>query len=44
VPADRTADYAAFLHAVQTDQSQHFTLTRSDAAVPPATKKPTSHP
>ena len=44
VPADRTADYAAFLHAVQTDQSQHFTLTRSDAAAPPATKKPTSHP
>jgi hypothetical protein len=44
VPANRTADYAAFLHAVQTDQSQHFTLTRSDAAVPPATRKPTSHP
>jgi Domain of Unknown Function with PDB structure (DUF3857) len=44
VPADRTADYAAFLHAVQTDQSQHFTLTRSDAAAPPATKKPTTHP
>jgi hypothetical protein len=44
VPADRTADYAAFLHAVQTDQSQHFTLTRSDAAAPPATEKPTSHP
>jgi hypothetical protein len=44
VPADRTADYAAFLHAVQTDQSQHFTLTRSDATAPPANKKPTSHP
>ena len=24
VPADHSADYAAFLHAVQTDQSQHF--------------------
>ena len=26
LPADRAADYAAFLHAVQNDQSQKFTL------------------
>ena len=31
LPATRTADYNAFLHAVQTDQSQLFTLTRPDA-------------
>jgi hypothetical protein len=29
VPADRAADYNAFLHAVQSDQSQFFTLDRS---------------
>jgi Domain of Unknown Function with PDB structure (DUF3857) len=41
VPADRTSDYAAFLHAVQTDQSQHFTLTRSESpAQHPSTPKP----
>jgi len=50
VPADRTADYAAFLHAVQTDQSQHFTLTRSDtpaqhpSAPNPAIRKPSPQP
>ncbi len=32
VPSARTADYNAFLHAVQTDQSQLFTLQRPDAA------------
>jgi len=31
VPPDRKPDYAAFLHAVQTDQAQLFTLTRADA-------------
>jgi hypothetical protein len=36
VPASQSADYAAFVHAVQTDQSQHFTLTRSDATPHPA--------
>jgi hypothetical protein len=35
VPAARAADYKAFLHAVQTDQSQIFTLER-EAAVPAA--------
>ncbi|HXL21420.1 MAG TPA: hypothetical protein VOA78_03055, partial [Candidatus Dormibacteraeota bacterium] len=28
LPADRASDYNAFLHAVQNDQSQLFTLTR----------------
>jgi hypothetical protein len=40
VPAAQSADYATFLHAVQTDQSQHFTLTRSEATPHPATSKP----
>ena len=39
VPAGQSADYAAFLHAVQTDQSQHFTLSRTDAAAHPSTPK-----
>lgn len=39
VPAGQSADYAAFLHAVQTDQSQHFTLSRTDAVAHPATPK-----
>jgi hypothetical protein len=30
VPAARAADYSAFLHAVQTDQAQVFTLIRPD--------------
>ena len=34
VPAARTVDYNAFLHAAQTDQAQLFTLTRSDPASP----------
>jgi hypothetical protein len=44
VPASRAADYGAFLHAVQTDQAQLFTLDRSPA--PPATTgatTPTAH-
>ena len=46
VPADRTTDYAAFLHAVQTDQSQRLTLTHPKlppprtSAPPPQTPKP----
>jgi hypothetical protein len=32
VPAARAADYSAFLHAVQADQAQLFTLTRPDAS------------
>jgi hypothetical protein len=52
VPADRADDYAAFLHAVQTDQAQRFTLTRTETTpVPPsnakaksATSKPASEP
>ena len=52
VPADRTADYNAFLHAVQSDQAQLFTLDResppepatkpasSTATSPPASKSP----
>ena len=32
VTADRAPDYAAFLHAVQTDQAQLFTLTRADVS------------
>lgn len=35
IPADRAAEYNAFLHSVQNDESQFFTLER--AAVPPAT-------
>jgi hypothetical protein len=31
IPGARAADYGAFLHAVQTDQAQLFTLTRPDA-------------
>jgi hypothetical protein len=43
VPASQSADYAAFVHAVQTDQAQRFTLTRSDATPHPATTaKPTT--
>ena len=32
VAPDRKPDYAAFLHAVQTDQAQLFTLTRGDGS------------
>jgi hypothetical protein len=34
VPADRAADYNAFLHAVQNDQAQLFTLDRELARAP----------
>ncbi|MGC1614654.1 MAG: DUF3857 domain-containing protein [Candidatus Acidiferrum sp.] len=36
IPADRAADYNAFLQAVQNDESQFFTLERAE----PATAKP----
>jgi transglutaminase-like putative cysteine protease len=32
VPASRAVDYSAFLHAVQTDQAQMFTLDRASSA------------
>jgi hypothetical protein len=40
VTADRAPDYAAFLHAVQTDQAQRFTLTRSDGSSTTAASAP----
>ena len=39
IPADRAADYNAFLHAVQSDESQVFTLERADTT-PATTQKP----
>jgi hypothetical protein len=39
IPADRAVDYNAFLHAVRSDESQVFTLERSDTT-PAATQKP----
>jgi hypothetical protein len=39
IPADRAADYNAFLRAVENDESQTFTLERGDTT-PPAPKKP----
>jgi hypothetical protein len=39
IPADRVADYNAFLRAVQNDESQVFTLERADTT-PLASKKP----
>jgi hypothetical protein len=50
VPAARIPDYNAFLHAVQTDQAQFFTLNRTATtpATPPAPQPtratPTSRP
>lgn len=55
VPADRAIDYNAFLHAVQSDQVQLFTLDRESppvpaakpattVPVPPPTPKPRSQP
>src|SRR5713226_5426093 len=51
VPAERAADYNAFLHAVQSDEAQLFTLDRESPATPdskpacsPATPPPTSKP
>jgi uncharacterized protein DUF3857 len=40
VGADRVPDYAAFLHAVQTDQAQLFTLTRADGLSTTAASTP----
>ena len=37
IPADRAAEYNAFLHSVQNDESQFFTLERAPA--PPATSR-----
>jgi hypothetical protein len=39
IPADRAADYNAFLRTVQNDESQVFTLERADTT-PPAGSKP----
>jgi hypothetical protein len=46
VPAARTADYTAFLHAVQTDQSQLFTLDHPDTphASPSSSPQTTASP
>ena len=44
VTADRAPDYAAFLHAVQTDQAQLLTLTRADAVTQPTTAAKTNPP
>ena len=51
VLAERAADYNAFLHAVQSDEAQLFTLDRELPATPdskpacsPATPPPTSKP
>jgi hypothetical protein len=43
VPADRAADYNAFLRAVQSDEAQDFTLERPDSAIAkpaPSKEKP----
>ncbi len=51
VPTERTADYNAFLRAVQSDQAQDFTLDRESLPAPatkpaasPATSTPTPKP
>jgi hypothetical protein len=41
IPADRAMDYNAFLHAVQNDQLQAFTLTR---AAPSISARPAHKP
>lgn len=41
VPASRIADYNAFLHAVQSDQAQDFTLERAESS--PAKTQPAAH-
>ncbi len=40
IPADRAADYNAFLRAVQNDESQTFTLERADTTPTPPIIKP----
>ncbi|HEY2459609.1 MAG TPA: DUF3857 domain-containing protein [Candidatus Acidoferrum sp.] len=42
VPVTHATDYNAFLHVVQTDQSQVFTLQRSGASPPPSPATKTS--
>ncbi|HXM93551.1 MAG TPA: DUF3857 domain-containing protein [Candidatus Dormibacteraeota bacterium] len=43
VPAERAADYNAFVRAIQNDEAQDFTLERSDTpAAPTAPKKATA--
>jgi hypothetical protein len=37
VPAERASDYKAFIHAVQNDEAQDFTLERPDGGVEQAT-------
>jgi hypothetical protein len=47
IPADRAADYNAFLRAVQNDEAQDFTLDREPTTSPdskPATPKPSAPP
>jgi hypothetical protein len=50
IPADRAADYNAFVRAVQSDEAQEFTLERrdiplpSDSAAPAASSKPGPKP
>jgi Domain of Unknown Function with PDB structure (DUF3857) len=44
VDADRVPDYAAFLHAVQTDQAQLLTLTPPTTAPQPTTASQSSKP
>lgn len=39
IPADRASEYNAFLHAVQNDESQFFTLEHGEAS-PPKAQKP----
>jgi hypothetical protein len=36
IPAERAADYSTFLHAVQNDEAQDFTLERANPASPAA--------
>jgi Domain of Unknown Function with PDB structure (DUF3857) len=47
VPAERVADYKAFMHAVQNDEAQDFILERPDSGdetSKPAVKKTAAHP
>ena len=44
VPASRAADYSAFLHAVQTDQAQLFTLDRAATPANQAAVNPSAKP
>ena len=40
IPADRAADYNAFVRAVHNDESQEFTLDRPDRQAPVSTAPP----